>query len=88
MYPQLREQVCGGTPESQLKDSFPENIDNQGDLFGSVGRLRAFQGDLNLLPSCSIYETCIVPTPLYGCKQWLLGSIRNMKLAARSSNSI
>ena len=37
-----------------------------------MGRLGAFQGDLNPLSSCSIYETCIVPTLLYGCETWLL----------------
>ena len=37
-----------------------------------MGRLGAFQGDLNPLSSCSIFEASIVPTLLYGCETWLL----------------
>ena len=31
-----------------------------------------FQGDLNSISSCRIFETCIIPTLLYGSDTWLL----------------
>ena len=40
----------------------------------ALGRLGAFQGYLNPLSSCCIFETCIVPILLYGSETWLLDS--------------
>ena len=37
--------------------------------FGAIG---AFQGQLNPISSRSIYETCVVPTLLFGCENWVL----------------
>ena len=54
------------------KHSVSENIDKARRAFFALGRLGAFQGDLNPLSSCSIFETCIIPTLLYGCETWLL----------------
>ena len=38
-------------------------------LFGGMG---AFQGDLNPLSGRAFFETCVVPTLLYGCENWIL----------------
>ena len=46
------------------KDSVRENINKSRRSFFALGRLGAFRGDLNSLSSCSIFETCIVPTLL------------------------
>ena len=43
------------------KDSVHENINKSRRSFFALGRLGAFQGDLNPLSSCSIFETCIIP---------------------------
>ena len=32
----------------------------------------AFRGDLNPLSGRAIFETCVVPTLLYGCENWIL----------------
>ena len=56
------------------KHSVCENIPKARRAFFALGRLGAFQGDLNPLSSCSIFETCIIPTLLYGCETWLLDS--------------
>ena len=32
----------------------------------------AFQGDLNPLSGRAIFETCVVPTLLYGRESWIL----------------
>jgi len=54
---------------------FP-GVDTSRRSFFALGRLEAlaFRGELNPLSSCSIYETCIVPTLLYSCETWLLDS--------------
>ena len=51
-----------------------ENISKARRAFFALGRLGAFQGDLNPLSSCSIFETCIIPALLYGSETWLLDS--------------
>ena len=51
------------------RHSVTENI---GKARKALGRLGAFQGDLNPFSSCSIFETCVIPTLLYGCETWLL----------------
>ena len=56
------------------KHSVCENVNKARRAFFALGRLGAFQGDLNPLSSCSIFETCITPTLLYGCETWLLDS--------------
>ena len=56
------------------KHSVCENVNKARRAFFTLGRLGAFQGDLNPLSSCSIFETCITPTLLYGCETWLLDS--------------
>ena len=38
-------------------------------IFGGMG---AFQGDLNPLSGKAIFEMCLVPSLLYGCKNWIL----------------
>ena len=38
-------------------------------LFGGMG---VFRGDLNPLSGRAIFATCVVPTLLYGCKNWIL----------------
>ena len=37
--------------------------------FGTIG---AFQGQLNPISGRSIYETCFIPTLLFGCENWVL----------------
>ena len=37
--------------------------------FGAIG---AFQGQLNPISGRSIYETCVIPTLLFGCENWVL----------------
>ena len=54
------------------KHSVIENINKARRAFFTLGSLGAFQGDLNPLSSCSIFETCIIPTLLYGSDTWLL----------------
>ena len=44
------------------KHSVCENINKARRAFFALGRLGAFQGDLNPLSSCSIFENCIIPT--------------------------
>ena len=56
------------------KHSVCENINKARRAFFALGRLGAFQGDLNPLSSCGIFDTCIIPTLLYGCETWLLDS--------------
>ena len=57
------------------KHSVMENISKARRAFVALGRLGAFQGDLNPLSSCSIFETCIIPALLYyGSETWLLDS--------------
>lgn len=38
-------------------------------LYGGMG---AFQGDLNPLSGRAIFETCVIPTLLYFCENWIL----------------
>ena len=54
--------------------SVSDNINKARKAFFALGRLGAFQGDLNPLSSCSIFETCIIPILLYGSETWLLDS--------------
>lgn len=54
------------------KRSISENINKARKAFFALGSLGAFQGDLNPLSSSSIFETCIIPTLLYGCETWIL----------------
>ena len=56
------------------RHSVSDNINKARRAFFALGRLGAFQGELNPLSSCSIYETCIVPILLYGSETWLLDS--------------
>ena len=56
------------------KHSVCENVNKARRAFFALGRLGAFQGNLNPLSSCSIFETCITPILLYGCETWLLDS--------------
>ena len=56
------------------RHSIHENISKARRAFFALGRLGDFQGDLNSLSSCNIFETCIIPTLLYGCETWLLDS--------------
>ena len=54
--------------------SVSDNINKARKAFFALGRLGAFQGILNPLSSCSIFETCIIPILLYGSETWLLDS--------------
>ena len=54
------------------KHSVIENINKARRALFTLGNLGAFQRDLNPLSSCSIFETCIIPTLLYGSDTWLL----------------
>ena len=54
------------------KHSVIENINKARRAFFTLGSLGVFQGDLTPLSSCSIFETCIIPTLLYGSDTWLL----------------
>ncbi len=54
------------------KNSVCENITKARRAFFANRRLGAFQGDLNPLSSCSVFETCIIPSLLYVCETWLL----------------
>lgn len=56
------------------KHSATDNITKAWRAFFALGRLIAFQGDLNLLSSCNIFETCIIPTILYGSETCLVDS--------------
>ena len=56
------------------KRSVTENINKARRSFFALGSLGAFQGDLNPLSSSSIFETCVIPTLLYGCETWILDS--------------
>ncbi len=51
------------------KNSVTENISKARRAFFAYGRLGVFQGDLNPLSSCSVFECCVL---LYGCETWLL----------------
>ena len=54
--------------------SVTENVNKARKAFFALGRLGAFQDDLNPLSSSSIFETCIIPVLLYGSETWLLDS--------------
>ena len=54
--------------------SVTENVNKARKAFFALGRLGAFQGDLNPLSSCTIFETCIILVLLYGSETWLLDS--------------
>ena len=54
------------------RDLVCENIQKSQRAFFAMGRLGVFQGDLNHLSSCSIFEASTVPTLLIGCETWLL----------------
>ena len=54
--------------------SVNENVKKARKAFFALGSLGAFQGDLNPLSTCSIFETCVLPILLYGCETWLLDS--------------
>ena len=54
--------------------SVTENVNKAMKAFFALGRLGAFQSDLNPLSSCSIFETCTIPVLLYGSETWLLDS--------------
>ena len=51
-----------------------DNINNTRRAFFTLGRLGAFQGELNPLSSCRVFETSIIPILLYGSETWLLDS--------------
>ena len=40
--------------------------------FFAFGAMGAFQGLLNPISGRSIYETCVIPTLLFGCENWVL----------------
>ena len=40
--------------------------------FFAFGAIRAFQGQLNPISGRSIYETCVIPTLLFGFENWVL----------------
>ena len=40
--------------------------------FFCLWAIGAFQGQLNPISGRSIYETCAIPTLLFGCKNWVL----------------
>ena len=73
--PQMLQSVLeyGGTLAYLLK-TVSDNINKARRAFFALGRLGAFQGDLNPLSSCSIFETCITPILLYSSETWLLDS--------------
>ena len=56
------------------KHSVAESINKARKAFFALGSLGAFQGELNPLSSASIFETCVIPTLLYGCETWILNS--------------
>ena len=56
------------------KRSVTENINKARRSFFALGSLGAFHGDLNPLSSSRIFETCVIPTLLYGCETWILDS--------------
>ena len=41
-------------------------------MYGALG---AFQGDLSLLSTRSVIETCVVQVLLYGCENWILSDV-------------
>ena len=47
--------------------------------FGAIG---AFQGQLNPISGRSIYETCVIPSLLFGCENWVLTDSMLHKLEA------
>ena len=51
-----------------------EHIKKARKSFFALGSQGTFQGDLNQLSTCSIFETCVLPILLYGCETWLLDS--------------
>jgi len=51
-----------------------KNIKKARRAFLTLGCLGAFQGDLNPLSTRSIFETCVLPVLLSGCKAWLIDS--------------
>ena len=56
------------------QNSATENVYKARKSIFALGRLGAFQGHLNPLSFCSIFETCIIPVLLYGSDTWLLDS--------------
>ena len=53
---------------------FKRTLAKQGKPFFALGSIGTFHGSLNPLSGRSIFETCIIPTLLYGCDTWLLDS--------------
>ena len=49
-----------------------DNIGKARKTFFALGNIGAFHGNLNPLSARSMFETCIIPTLLYGCETWLL----------------
>ena len=49
-----------------------EAINKARRAFFAFGAMGAFQGLLNPISGRSIYETCVIPTLLFGCENWVL----------------
>ena len=52
--------------------SVEANIEKAMKAFFAAGAIGAYQGTLNPLSSISLFNTCIVPTLLYGSQNWML----------------
>ena len=52
--------------------SVEANIEKGMKAFFATGAVGAYQGTLNPLSSISLFDTCVVPTVLYGSENWIL----------------
>ena len=52
--------------------SVEANIEKARKAFFAAGAIGAYQGTLNPLSSISLFNTCVVPTLLYGSENWIL----------------
>ena len=60
---------CWDLPATKAVD---EAIKKARQAFFAFGAIGAFQGQLNPISGRSIYETCVIPTLLFGCENWVL----------------
>ena len=84
LVPVQRDATClGYNPMSHdlsATKAIEENIAKARRCFFARGGLGNFQGKLNPCSSKSIYETCVLPVLLYGCKNWLINQTDFLKL--------
>ena len=66
---------CMVVPDLSPKVSIEHNISNARRCFFTMGSKGVFQGIANPLSSKAILDSCVMPTCLSGCENWLLNDV-------------